>query len=267
MSWQKELFAPSLQAGCLHDACFMMAACMLPLACLIIIITKIHASWDQIPARCVQWQSTVSSLSVLGLLVYTHKYAHVYLLYKYSKPRCKCPAHQASLKSISHPFMTVCQKADLWSCGVVLYALLYGRYPFDADQKYYVRKIVAAEYTIPRDIPVSSQCRHLLQGLLVADPEERMSIQEVLSQPWFCQGLPRGALEMNHTYLAKSLSLSQVGGMCFNELLCCAFNHVVARSLGHGHSSVDLQLGASAHPKLAVSATDYGRISCPESWT
>lgn len=120
--------------------------------------------------------------------------------------------------------MIAVQKADLWSCGVVLYALLYGRYPFDAEQKYYVRKMVAAEYTIPQDIPVSSQCRHLLQGLLVADPEQRMTIQQVLSQPWFCQDLPRGALEMNHVYLSYSLSLDQVGGMCSKDRCihsCC----------------------------------------------
>ena len=93
---------------------------------------------------------------------------------------------------------------------MILYALLFGQYPFDAEQKYYVRKIVAAEYTIPQDIPVSSECRHLLQGLLVADPEQRMSMQKVLSQPWFCQDLPQGALEMNHAYLAYDLSLDQV---------------------------------------------------------
>ena len=114
------------------------------------------------------------------------------------------------------PVVTALQKADLWSCGVVLYALLYGRYPFDAENKYYVRKIVAAEYVIPQDIPVSSECKHLLQGLLVADPEKRMSIQEMLTQPWLCQDLPEGALEMNHTYLAYPLSLHQVGGMCLN---------------------------------------------------
>lgn len=148
------------------------------------------------------------------------------------------------------PVVTALQKADLWSCGVVLYALLYGRYPFDAEYKYYVRKIVAAEYVIPQDIPVSSECRHLLQGLLVADPEKRMSIKEMLSQPWLCQDLPQGALEMNHTYLAYPLSLHQVGGLCLNEVLCCASNRAVSRLLAHMHPSVDSS-GAMSRPTSA----------------
>lgn len=143
------------------------------------------------------------------------------------------------------------QKADLWSCGVLLYALLYGRYPFDAEQKYYVRKIVAAEYVIPQDIPVSSACKHLLRGLLVADPQRRMSIPEVLSQPWFRQDLPHGALDMNHAYLAYHLSLDQVDGMCFMHRSVvhplCAECAVWCTSV-HMQFMVDLQQGAPSPP-------------------
>ena len=102
------------------------------------------------------------------------------------------------------------QKADLWSCGVILFSLLYGRYPFDASEKHYTRKIVTADYTIPQDLPVSHGCKQLLQQLLVPDPRKRISMEEVLIQPWFCQELPPGALTMNSAYLAYSLSLDQV---------------------------------------------------------
>lgn len=136
------------------------------------------------------------------------------------------------------------QKADLWSCGVLLYALLYGRYPFDAEQKYYVRKIVAAEYVIPQDIPVSSQCKHLLRGLLVPNPQHRMSIPEVLSQPWFRHDLPQGALDMNHAYLAYPLSLDQVRGVYFTHCSdVCKVCYVLCIST-HA-STVDLRQGAA----------------------
>ena len=46
------------------------------------------------------------------------------------------------------------QKADIWSCGVILYAMLYGCYPFSNKEQDYIRKIVTASYHLPSDITV-----------------------------------------------------------------------------------------------------------------
>lgn len=47
------------------------------------------------------------------------------------------------------------QRADIWSCGVILYAMLYGCYPFSNREPDYIRKIVTAQYHLPPDIAVS----------------------------------------------------------------------------------------------------------------
>ena len=48
----------------------------------------------------------------------------------------------------------VLQKADIWSCGVILYAMLYGCYPFSNKEPDYIRKIVTATYHMPQDVQV-----------------------------------------------------------------------------------------------------------------
>ncbi len=102
------------------------------------------------------------------------------------------------------------QKADLWSCGVILFALLYGRYPFDATERRCARKVVTADYTIPEQVPVSAECKALVQRLLCPDPKARICMEDILAQPWFCEALPEGALTMNEYYLAASVDLSEV---------------------------------------------------------
>ena len=78
-------------------------------------------------------------------------------------------------------------RADLWSCGVVLYVLLCGFLPFQHDNcaKMYQR-IFKAEYQVPPW--VSGDARRLIARLLVVDPAKRASIAEIMCTPWFRKG-------------------------------------------------------------------------------
>ena len=78
-------------------------------------------------------------------------------------------------------------RADLWSCGVVLYVLLCGFLPFQHDN--YVKmyqKIFKADYQVPPW--VSGDARRLIARLLVVDPAKRASIAEIMCTPWFRKG-------------------------------------------------------------------------------
>ncbi|KAK9922967.1 hypothetical protein M0R45_031403 [Rubus argutus] len=78
-------------------------------------------------------------------------------------------------------------KADLWSCGVVLFVFLSGYLPFrDENVMKTYRKVFKAEYELPPWI--SGDARRLIQKLLVVDPEKRASIAEIMKDPWFRQG-------------------------------------------------------------------------------
>ena len=81
-------------------------------------------------------------------------------------------------------------EVDVWSCGVILYALLCGTLPFDDENiPNLFKKIKCGIYTLPSHL--SPGARDLIPRLLVVDPMKRMTIPEIRQHPWFQVRLPR----------------------------------------------------------------------------
>lgn len=73
--------------------------------------------------------------------------------------------------------------ADIWSAGVVLYAMLYGTVPFKANNMSELQKmIIKGKYTLAEGI--SKEARDLLGRLLEKDPALRISIPNILGHSW-----------------------------------------------------------------------------------
>ncbi|CAL9146019.1 unnamed protein product [Musa hybrid cultivar] len=81
-------------------------------------------------------------------------------------------------------------EVDVWSCGVILYALLCGTLPFDDENiPNLFKKIKGGIYTLPSHL--SPLARDLIPRMLIVDPMKRITIREIREHPWFQTHLPR----------------------------------------------------------------------------
>ncbi|KAM7250579.1 hypothetical protein ACFE04_022462 [Oxalis oulophora] len=88
--------------------------------------------------------------------------------------------------------------ADVWSCGVTLYVMLVGAYPFkdQEDPKNSGKlRIMAVQYKIPDYVHISQDCKNLIARIFAAGPARRISIKEIKIHPWFLKNLPRELTE------------------------------------------------------------------------
>ena len=93
------------------------------------------------------------------------------------------------------------KKADVWSLGVCLFAILFGQVPFRASTLQELSlAIISTPFSFPNDPAepeVSQEVRHLIKMMLCKDPEKRVSIEEVLRHRWLSDCPKRMAIFSN----------------------------------------------------------------------
>lgn len=131
--------------------------------------------------------------------------------------------------------------ADIWSLGIMLYNLVYGKVPFKADTIEQVyEKITKADISFPSKPPTSPQLRNLLLRMLQKDYNRRINIEEIKSHVWIedfvdprqkpapetWNGIKREALANNivrQLGFPKSYLLDSLRQNSFNHATACYY--------------------------------------------
>jgi 5'-AMP-activated protein kinase catalytic alpha subunit len=103
------------------------------------------------------------------------------------KTSCGSPNYAAP--EVISGYLYAGPEVDVWSCGVILYALLCGTLPFDDESiPNLFRKIKSGMYSLPSHL--SQLSRDLIVRMLAVDPMKRITLAEIRNHGWFRHNLP-----------------------------------------------------------------------------
>ena len=73
---------------------------------------------------------------------------------------------------------------DIWSLGILLYAMVCGTVPFKANTMQDLQKLILrGRYKLPDHL--SEEVKDLLQGMIHINPYKRLTLNLILKHPWF----------------------------------------------------------------------------------
>ncbi|MEE6458105.1 hypothetical protein FKM82_000177 [Ascaphus truei] len=104
-------------------------------------------------------------------------------------------------------------EVDIWSSGVILYALLCGTLPFDDDHvPTLFKKICDGIFYTPQYLnpPVIS----LLKHMLLVDPMKRATIKDIRDHEWFKQELPKYLFPEDPSYSTNMIDDEALREVC-----------------------------------------------------
>ncbi|OWM81642.1 CBL-interacting serine/threonine-protein kinase 14 [Punica granatum] len=119
-------------------------------------------------------------------------------------------------------------RVDIWSCGVILFVLSAGYLPFnDPNLMVMYRKIYKGEFRCPKW--TSPELKHFLSRLLDTNPATRITVEEMLHDPWFQKGYDEAKflhhdLDFDLDLLKGAAAEGDLEGKCLNAFDIISFS-------------------------------------------
>jgi 5'-AMP-activated protein kinase catalytic alpha subunit len=135
-------------------------------------------------------------------------------------------------------------EVDVWSCGVILYALLCGSLPFDDESiPNLFKKIKSGMYSLPTHL--SQLAKNLIPRMLEVDPMKRITIPEIRLHPWFQHKLPP---YLRHPPELMEKQERVVDSQVIDEVMKLPF-HKAYGSLANQNGTTNHSMNGSAVPQ------------------
>ncbi|CAJ0930860.1 unnamed protein product, partial [Mesorhabditis belari] len=83
-------------------------------------------------------------------------------------------------------------KVDNWSVGILMFECLVGKAPFEVPtQSETIDRIKRCHFKLPDSMEAGA--KELINKIIRIEPEERLSLKEVMAHPWLIQHYPKAA--------------------------------------------------------------------------